>query len=241
MHKNPPKTKPKGHSWFAHRSIPLRRRHTRARLSPRSRAAARCSGSGWAVTRSPDCQAPSQRRSSSHPVALLHTHLTSSGCRPCLVRSCKTSSEFLKSVNLEGGALPDYASAWVCLGAATRVPLTSFRTGCTNGNILKISPRTIKLPHCRKPEARPSRSRSKPSNMQPSKRAPETTGRRLRSGQQVESRRLSSNLQPWKEAHISRRCRNNKVFSSACSLPIGRDAETSGCSLKLFQHFSQGV
>lgn len=77
-------------------SVPLARLHTRARFSPRSPAAARCSGSGWAATRSPDCQALSQRRSSSYPVALLHTHLTSSGCRPFLVKGCKTSSEFKK-------------------------------------------------------------------------------------------------------------------------------------------------
>lgn len=77
-------------------SVPLARLHTRARFSPRSPAAARCSGSGWAATRSPDCQALSQRRSSSYPVALLHTHLISSGCRPFLVKGCKTSSEFKK-------------------------------------------------------------------------------------------------------------------------------------------------
>lgn len=121
-------------------SVPLARLHTRSRFSPRSPAAARCSGSGWAATRSPDCQALSQRRSSSYPVALLHTHLTSSCCRPFLVKSCKTSSEFKKNVNFERGVLPEYTSVWFCFDAATVLPLTSFRTGCTNENILKISP-----------------------------------------------------------------------------------------------------
>lgn len=43
---------------------------------------------------------------------------------------------------------------------------------------------------------------------------------------------------PSKELQISRRSRNNNAFSSTRSLPIGCCAETSGCSLKLFQHFT---
>lgn len=107
--------------------VPLARRHTRARLFPLPPAAARCSGSGWAVTRSPDCQELAQRCSSSYPAALLHTHLTSSGCRPFLLKSCKTSSSsfffLFKLISKEGCsriALP----LGCVFDAATVLPLT---------------------------------------------------------------------------------------------------------------------